>query len=50
MNNWYIVDDNNNNTVRGPYKHKETARAVRNELESFYPERDWNLWVVEKHE
>jgi hypothetical protein len=45
---WYIVDEGNDKPIRGPYEYPETAVAVRNELEDFYPERDWNLQIVEK--
>jgi hypothetical protein len=34
--------------IRGPYKHEETAAAVRMELELRHPDREWNLWVVKK--
>ncbi len=47
---WYVVDRNNQYFIhRGPYKHSETAGAVRQEMEMSADERKrWNLWVVEK--
>ena len=45
---YFIKDDNTGIVLRGPYKHEETAGAVRDELEDRYPDKDWNLWVVEE--
>lgn len=43
--NWYVVNHDTNERLRGPYKDSETACAVRTELENANPDRDWNLWV-----
>lgn len=45
---WYVSDRSRGLApVRGPYRHQETAAAVRSELENRHPEREWNLWVTQ---
>lgn len=46
----YIVDhDNNDRTIRGPFKHAETAVQVRREMEHRGPwSEKGNLWVIEE--
>lgn len=50
LGGWWVVDKNHDNAKRrGPYKHAETAAAVRQEIESAASERlneYWNLAVV----
>ena len=44
---WYVANrDRNLEKIRGPYKHSETAGAVRRELEDRFPNKTWNLWVI----
>jgi hypothetical protein len=52
---WYIIDRaNGNRCLHGPYRHEETAAAIRHELELSWDEGDeWNprpdprnLWIV----
>lgn len=49
---WYVTDHARNDAIlRGPYKHIETAGAVREEMERAWDDRDGdrpdtrNLWV-----
>lgn len=46
---WYVVEMNRQHVMRGPYKHSETACAVRREIEDHANERQaslWNLGIV----
>lgn len=43
---WYIVCREKKVVYRGPFKHEETAGAVREEMERFRDNATWNLWCV----
>lgn len=51
MKRWYVaIRTDHDNVIRGPYKHAETAAAVRDELEARYPDRNWNLAIIVRDE
>lgn len=49
---WYIADHHSDDQIlRGPFAHSETAAAVRTEMEHNASEEQnerWNLWVIYK--
>ncbi len=50
---WYIYDRESDQLLRGPYKHRETAAAVREEMErnaTAVENAKWSLWVTERED
>jgi hypothetical protein len=47
---WFLIDEDTGFNIRGPYKHEETATAVRSELEVLHPyfKEKGNLQIVYK--
>ncbi len=43
---WNLIDEKTGQRVRGPYSHAETTVAVRQELELRYPDKEWNLQII----
>lgn len=41
---WYILESNSDTLRRGPYRHIETAGAVREEMERHQTDRQAELW------
>jgi len=46
---WFVKEIETKKILRGPYKHSETAAAVRAEMEKHlnkWQAENWNLWIV----
>ena len=44
---YILMDEYSGKKIRGPFSNAETASAVRNELENRFPDKEWNLQIIE---